>query len=79
MRNGTADSLRGFGRKAEAKFKDELPRVEREVQKVISYLNDVVVPEVRDNSSRALRRASERLAKLAERLDRRAGFGPRDC
>lgn len=77
MRNQAADSLRDFGRKAEAKFKEEMPRVEEEVQKVITYLNDVVVPEVRDNSSRALRAASEQLAKLAERLDRKAGFGPR--
>jgi len=77
MRNEAADCLHEFGRKAEAKFKEEMPRVEVEVQKVIAYLNDVVVPEVRNNSSRALRMASEQLAKLAERLDRKAGFGPR--
>ena len=77
MRNQAADSLRDLGRKAEAKFKEEMPRVEEEVQKVITYLNDVVVPEVRGNSSRALRAASEQLAKLAERLDRKTGFGPR--
>ncbi len=77
MRSSSADCLRDFGRKAETRFKREMPRVEEEVQKVIGYLNDVVVPEVRDTSSRALRTASEQLAKLAERLDRKAGFGPR--
>lgn len=77
MRKPPAESLRDFGRKTETKFKEEMPRVEEEIQKVITYLNDVVVPEVRDNSSRALRAASEQLAKLAERLDRKAGFRPR--
>lgn len=77
MRSDSADCLRDLGRKAEAKFKKEMPRVEEEVQKVIAYLNDVVVPEVRDNSSRALRAASEQLAKLAERLDRSSGKGTR--
>ncbi|MGH9586368.1 MAG: hypothetical protein ACRD3F_05415 [Acidobacteriaceae bacterium] len=69
MSNETADRVRNFGSKVESKFKKEMPRVEEEVKKVITYLNDVVVPEVRDNSSRALRAASEQLSKLAERLD----------
>lgn len=73
MRTEATDRLRDFSRKAEAKFKQEAPRVEEEVRKVINYMNDVVVPEVRDNSSRALRAASEQLAKLADRLDRGKG------
>lgn len=77
MKHETADCLRDFGRKAESKFKNEMPRFEQDVQKVINYLNDVVVPEVRDDFSRAPRVASEHLAKLAARLDRKAGFGPR--
>lgn len=77
MRSKSADCLGDFGRKAESKFKEEMPRVEEEVQKVVAYLNDVVVPEVRGNSSRALRAASEQLTKLAERLDRSYGKGAR--
>lgn len=77
MRSQSAGCLRDFGRKAEAKFKKEAPRVERDFQRVIAYINDVIVPEVRDNSSRALRSASEQLSKAAEKLDRKAGFGPR--
>ncbi len=59
-----------FGRKVDAEFGNIGPRVEEEVRKVISYLNDEVVPEVRRNSSQALRTASEHLAKLAEHLER---------
>lgn len=68
-----SDDFGNLGRKVEEKFKDVMPRVEEEVKKVINYLNDEVVPEVRQNSSRALRSAAEQLAKLADRLDRAAG------
>jgi hypothetical protein len=44
--------------------------VEEEVRKVITYLNDEVVPQVRRSSSEALRTASEHLNRLAEHLDR---------
>lgn len=70
MTNHAGENLRDFGRKVEEKFNEKMPRVEDEVKKVIAYLNDEVVPGVRENSSRALRAASEQLAKLAERLDR---------
>ncbi|MFZ0661775.1 MAG: hypothetical protein WAM66_03720 [Acidobacteriaceae bacterium] len=76
MTNQTGDDLRDFGRKVEAKLNEKMPRIEEEIKKVIAYLNDEVVPDVRDNSSRALRAASEQLAKLAERLDRGTGSGP---
>lgn len=73
MANSASDDLRDLGRKVEEKFNQAMPRVEEEVKKVITYLNDEVVPEVRQNSSRALKIASEQLAKLAERLDRSGG------
>jgi hypothetical protein len=73
MANSASDDLRDLGRKVEEKFNQAMPRVEEEVKKVIAYLNDEVVPEVRQNSSKALRTASEQLAKLAERLDRSNG------
>ena len=47
------------------------PRVEEEIKNVITYLNDEVVPQVRQNSSQALRIAAEHLARLAEHLDKR--------
>jgi hypothetical protein len=43
--------------------------LEQETEKFIRYLNDEVVPEVRQHSSRGLRRASQELAKFAEYLE----------
>ena len=63
-------SVRDFGQKVEDKFNEARPRVEGEVRRVIAYLNDEVVPEVRQGSSRALRATATQLAKLAEHLDR---------
>lgn len=51
------------------KIHEAVDRVEREVKQVITYLNDEVVPTVRQESSRALRTASEQLAKLADYMD----------
>jgi hypothetical protein len=62
-----------FGRKIDEKVTNAMPRIEEEVRKVITYLNDEVVPGVRQNSSKALRVAAEQLAKLADNLDRRSG------
>lgn len=65
--------MKDFGRKIEEKFNEAKPRVEDELKRVIAYLNDEVVPEVRQSSSKALKIAAEKLAKLAERMDRGAG------
>jgi hypothetical protein len=61
--------VRDFGQKIEEKFNEVRPRVEEEVNRVITYLNDEVVPDIRQGSSRALRAAAAQLAKLAEKLD----------
>jgi bisphosphoglycerate-dependent phosphoglycerate mutase len=47
--------------------------LEEDVKRVIAYLNDHVVPEVRENSSKALRIAAEQLSRLAAHLERRQG------
>jgi hypothetical protein len=60
-----------FGRKLDERFAEGVPRVEEEVKKVIAYLNDEVVPQVRQNSSQALRVAADHLSRLAEHLDKR--------
>jgi hypothetical protein len=73
MANKASDDIRDFGRRAEEKFQQAVPRVEEEVRKVIVYLNDEVVPGVRENSSKVLKTAAERLAKLAEHLDQSTG------
>jgi len=51
------------------KIHEAVERVERELKQVIVYLNDEVVPTVRQESSRALRTASEQLSKLADYMD----------
>lgn len=44
-------------------------RAEEELQRLIRYLNDEVVPEVRQQGSGALRKAAAGLHTLAEKLD----------
>ncbi len=58
-----------FGRKMDEGLGGIGPRVEDEVRRIIAYLNDEVVPEVRRNSSQALRSAAEQLSRLAQHLD----------
>jgi bisphosphoglycerate-dependent phosphoglycerate mutase len=66
-----------FGKRVDHRVNRVLPRVEEEVQKVISYLNDEVVPHLRQDSSQALHAFAEQLRKLAEQLDDRSGDGVR--
>jgi bisphosphoglycerate-dependent phosphoglycerate mutase len=67
----------GFGKKVDEHLNQVGPRVEQEVKKVIAYLNDEVVPQLRQGSSQALRSASETLRRLAEQLDNRPDSGAR--
>jgi len=60
-----------FGRRVDEQFGKVGPRLEDEVRRVIAYLNDQVVPQVRQNSSTALRMAAEQLGRLAEHLENR--------
>jgi bisphosphoglycerate-dependent phosphoglycerate mutase len=55
----------------ENKVQDAAARAESEVQRLIHYLNDEVVPDVRKQSSVALRAAAEQLQALAEKMDDR--------
>lgn len=62
--------LEDLGRKIDEHLGDTIPRVEEELRRVIAYLNEEVVPQVRRSSTDALTVASEKLAKLAEALER---------
>jgi len=44
-------------------------RMEKEAQEFIRYLNDEVVPAVRQHSTKALRVASQKLQQLADYMD----------
>jgi hypothetical protein len=48
---------------------DASARVEEETQALIAYINDELVPAIRQHSSKALRIASEKLAQAAEHMD----------
>lgn len=48
---------------------DAAERIEKDSADVIAYLNNEVVPAVREQSSKALRIAAERLHQLANFMD----------
>jgi hypothetical protein len=50
-------------------------RMEEELKRVITYINDEVVPEVRRNGSDALRAAAQQMEKLAQKMDERSRTG----
>jgi bisphosphoglycerate-dependent phosphoglycerate mutase len=69
--------LEDFGKKVDERLNQTMPRVEEELKKVIAYLNDQVVPQLRQDSAQALHAAADRLRKLAQQLDDGPGSGAR--
>ena len=63
-------SFERFGRKLDEEFGDAARKLEQESDRVITYLNNEVVPAIRNRSSKALRVAAEQLQKLAEYMDK---------
>ena len=55
----------------EQQLREAAARAEEELRRVLTYINDEVVPEVRRNGSEALRAAAIELQKLAQRMDDR--------
>jgi hypothetical protein len=62
-------SFERFGRKLDEELGDAARRVEQEGERVISYLNNEVVPAIRTRSTKALRVAAEQLQRLAEYME----------
>lgn len=65
-----------FDRKVEnasARFNRSVANIagtlEKETAELLTYLNDEVVPAVRTHSSKALRKAADKLSKFAEFLE----------
>jgi Sec-independent protein translocase protein TatA len=58
-----------FGRKIGKNLGQAKRNLEEESEKLINYLNDEVVPAIRQGSSRALRTAAEKLSRLAEYME----------
>jgi hypothetical protein len=59
-----------LGRKLDQNIGEAADKLERESERMITYLNDEVVPAIRQGSTRALRTAAEQLNRLAEYMDR---------
>ncbi len=59
-----------IGRKLDEEFGGAAEKIEREGERVIAYLNNEVVPAIRNHSSKALRSAAEQLSRLAEYMDK---------
>ena len=57
--------MNDFNRKVE----EAAERLERESAEFIKYLNDEVVPAVRQHSTKALRIASQKLTQMADYMD----------
>ena len=64
-----AGSPRGEG--VNRKIEEAARTLEQETENFIRYINNEVVPEVRQHSSRGLRTAAEKLREFAEYLDKR--------
>ena len=56
--------------RASRSFDDISRQVQEDVQDIVDYLNDRVVPDIRRESSKALRTASRKLADLAEYMEK---------
>jgi hypothetical protein len=57
------------GARVNKKVSEAAERLERESADLISYLNKEVVPAVREQSSKALRVAAQRLHEFADYMD----------
>jgi len=64
LTNGT-NTGNDFNRKIE----DATTRIEQELKQFVVYVNDEVVPAVRQHSSRGLRSAAEKFRQFADFLD----------
>jgi len=57
------------GEKLDDMLGDTTKRVEEEAQKLIAYINNELVPAIREHSSTALRIASEKMNQAADMME----------
>jgi len=65
----TKKRMEETGRRIGQKLGEAERRIQEELQQVIDYLDKEVVPTMREQSSRGLRTAAEKLSKLADLMD----------
>jgi KaiC/GvpD/RAD55 family RecA-like ATPase len=61
--------VEGAGARVNQKVANVAERMERETAELITYLNNEVVPAIRAHSTKALRVAADKLARMADYLD----------
>ena len=59
------------------RIEEAMELIEMELRHAIAYVNDAVIPQVRTESISAMRKMSDTLSNLADRLDRQSK-GPRN-
>ena len=73
MKKQTKSARRPFttaGEKMDDVLGDTTHRIEEETQKLLAYINDELVPAIREHSSNALRIASEKMSQAADLMER---------
>ncbi len=73
---GSGSGSQGGRKPWEQQLNEAGARLEDELRRVVRYVDEEVVPEVRRNGSKALRIASDRLRKLAEQMEERNSSTP---
>ena len=64
----------GAGRVSQ-RIEEAIELIEMELRHAIAYVNDAVVPQVRSESIAAMRKLSDALRNLADRIDQPKGPG----
>jgi ribosomal protein S15P/S13E len=59
-----------MGSKFNQEIEDATRKLEQECERLITYLNSEVVPAIRTHSSKALRTAAEKMARMADYMDK---------
>ncbi len=65
----TKRKVEDAGARVNKSIADIAERLEQDSAELITYLNSEVVPAIRTHSTKALRVAAEKLAKLADYMD----------
>lgn len=58
------------------RIEEAIELIEMEVRHAIAYVNDAVVPQVRSESISAMRKLSDSLRNLADKMDQSRGSRP---
>ncbi|HEY3930289.1 MAG TPA: hypothetical protein VGL89_18095 [Candidatus Koribacter sp.] len=69
---------RPFDERVNSAVHEAANRLDRESEKLIAYINDELVPAVREHSSRGMRIAAEKLTRFAEYMDQQDKGSPNE-